>query len=105
MYKQSAEVLEQLAATQASSAAHRRGASPRSPAGRATQAALAGAGARVLVGYEFRGSMLEDMPYFDAVDGWECDATSLREFEGEWRDPADDEDYRYAYVYTPRAAG
>jgi hypothetical protein len=28
-------------------------------------------------------------------------ATSLREHEAEWRDADDDEDYRYAYMYTP----
>uniref|UniRef100_A0A7S0L7G3 Calmodulin-lysine N-methyltransferase n=1 Tax=Coccolithus braarudii TaxID=221442 RepID=A0A7S0L7G3_9EUKA len=78
IYKQAAEVLEKLAETQLKF-------------GRVDSI--------YPVGYEFRGSMLEDMPYFDLADRvFDCETVSLREYEDD-RDPDDDEDYRFLYLY------
>ena len=48
----------------------------------ATQAALARAGATILMAYEFRGDLFDDMAYFDAVnERFDCATTPLRPYE------------------------
>uniref|UniRef100_A0A6S9S5I7 Uncharacterized protein n=2 Tax=Chrysotila carterae TaxID=13221 RepID=A0A6S9S5I7_CHRCT len=81
IYKQSADVLEQLAAT---------------------QQRLAHTQSLILVAYEFRGSMLEDFPYFEAADElFHCEPISLRPYEDHPHDDGE-EDYRYLYIYRLR---
>mmetsp|Transcript_75550 Transcript_75550/g.125982 ORF Transcript_75550/g.125982 Transcript_75550/m.125982 type:complete len:277 (-) Transcript_75550:248-1078(-) len=80
IYKQEPEVLEKLAVTQ------KRLARPES---------------LILVAYEFRGGMLDDLPYFEAIDTlFDCESVSLRPYEGGHAPLDDEEEYRYLYIYT-----
>ena len=83
VYKQEAEVLRALAAT---------------------QDRLARAGARVLLAYEFRGELFDDLVYFDAANAlFECEAIPLQPYEGEQAYDEDDEGgSRFLYMYTRR---
>ena len=82
VYKQDPEVLHALAAT---------------------QAALARTGATILMAYEFRGDLFDDMAYFDAVNEiFDCETTPLRPYEEDQAYEDDDEGgCRFLYSYFP----
>ena len=82
VYKQDPEILQALAAT---------------------QAALARTGATILMAYEFRGDLFDDMAYFDAVNEiFDCETTPLRPYEEEQAYEDDDEGgCRFLYSYFP----
>ena len=82
MYKQEAEVLRALAATQDPNPNPNPNPNPDpnpNPNLAATQERLARAGARVLLAYEFRGELFDDLAYFDAANAlFECEAIPLQ---------------------------
>ena len=90
MYKQEAEVLRALAATQDPNPNPNPNPNPdpdpnpnpnpnRNPNLAATQDRLARAGARVLLAYEFRGELFDDLAYFEAANArFECEAIPLQ---------------------------
>ena len=75
-----------------------------------TQLRLVAPGGRVLVGYEFRGDLIDDMVYFEAAAALLGEpATAPLRTDAAWlaamtgaADDADDE--RTLYTYTPAAA-
>ena len=85
VYKQAAAVQESLAAT---------------------QAALLGDGGEAIVGYEFRGSMLEDLPWMEAITAHfpEPVSESLAAFDDGNDGPTDD-DVRWVYRYRREEPG
>ena len=85
VYKQAASVQESLAAT---------------------QAALLGDGGEAIVGYEFRGSMLEDLPWMEAITAHfpEPVSESLAAFDDGNDGPTDD-DVRWVYRYKREEPG
>jgi hypothetical protein len=80
IYKQVEEVLIALAATQ--------------------QRLMLSPGGVCMLAYEFRGEFFDDVAYFDAAnERFEVTPLSLGEYEGDLKDPSDEES-RWLYTYT-----
>lgn len=80
IYKQVKEVLIALAATQ--------------------QRLMLSPGGVCMLAYEFRGEFFDDVAYFDAAnERFEVTPLSLGEYEGDLKDPSDEES-RWLYTYT-----